>query len=90
MELEAYKLTAQFDFTTQLCMVFQAPNWYVAGLDATTVKALENKRKGMPLAKYTMSLIAGRASTELSTAKKVFVADTPFITRGYGSHPAPS
>ena len=78
--LEAEKLANDFDFTTQLCMDFKQPNWYIADLSSETVGRLEASRKGTTMAIYVRSLVAGRASQERLTIKNFFVSDSPFVT----------
>jgi len=77
---EAEKLASELDFTTQMCMNFQAPNWYIADLDSTTVGTPEQERRGTTMTKYITSLIAGRASKQRLTVKNFYLADTPFVT----------
>ena len=75
----AEKLAAQFELTTQLSLpLLSAPNWYIADLDAETVRVLEMSRQQFTNAEFVMSQIAGRSTSPV--LRKFFLSDAAFVT----------
>jgi hypothetical protein len=76
----AENIAREYNFVTQMSMNMKAPHWFIADLDSKTVKDMEFERRKTTLAKYWMSIFAGRASTTRLSMKNFFMSDSLFVT----------
>jgi len=76
----AESLAAKFSLQTQLSLPLQErPNWFIADLDAETVRSLEAPRAPLVRLAYWGSQITGRTGAA-PVLPKFFLSDTTFFT----------